>query len=133
VIEAGVSDSETLQKLEKGSLLALREYDRGIRSLDDTLPVLLEYDALLELPRDGLVDPALQAKRLDKHREMYADLLIDKPWQHCDCVICKEVGVEVIIFRGNDRNRRRGFHNTFAFYHRFKTLLAQLDNETIHL
>jgi hypothetical protein len=32
----------------------------------------------------------------------------------------------VIIFRGNDRNRRRGFHNTRAFYLRFQTLLKRL-------
>ena len=25
--------------------------------------------------------------------------------------VCKQIGVEVIIFRGADRNRRRGFHN----------------------
>lgn len=33
------------------------------------------------------------------------------------------LGVEVILFRGNDRNRRRGFHNTYVFYQRFRALL----------
>lgn len=67
VIEAGVSDSETLQKLEKGSLLALREYDRGIRSLDDTLPVLLEYSTLIY--------PALS---LDLELKAYRDLRLSQ-------------------------------------------------------
>ena len=33
-------------------------------------------------------------------------------------------GVEVAIFRGNNRNRRRGFHNTHVFYQ----LLSRLEN-----
>jgi len=86
----------------------------------------LTYDELLELPRDGKVDPIDQAKRRVKHEQMYRDLLQDKPWKNCNCVICEEIGVEVIIFRGNDRNRRRGFHNTYVFYKRFQELLQQL-------
>jgi hypothetical protein len=30
----------------------------------------------------------------------------------------------VVIFRGNNRNRRRGFHNTYAFYHLFQRILV---------
>jgi hypothetical protein len=32
--------------------------------------------------------------------------------------------VEVAIFRGNNRNRRRGFHNTHEFYRLLGRLLA---------
>ena len=38
-----------------------------------------------------------------------------RPWEKCDCKICKDIGVEVIIFRGNNRNRRRGFHNLYVY------------------
>jgi hypothetical protein len=38
--------------------------------------------------------------------------------------VCRTWGVEVIIFRGNNRNRRRGFHNTFIFYNLFQRILA---------
>ena len=48
--------------------------------------------------------------------------LTDKPWKFCDCLICKEVGVEVIIFRGNNRNRRRGFHNLWVYKKHLKNL-----------
>jgi hypothetical protein len=30
----------------------------------------------------------------------------------------------VVIFRGNNRNRRRGFHNTWVFYHLMQKVLA---------
>jgi hypothetical protein len=32
-------------------------------------------------------------------------------------------GVEIIIFRGNNRNRRRGFHNTYVFYRLVQEIL----------
>lgn len=54
----------------------------------------------------------------------YMRTLKTKPWKNCECPICKEIGIEVIIFRGNNRNRRRGFHNTYVFYSLLKKLLA---------
>jgi hypothetical protein len=33
----------------------------------------------------------------------------------------------VVIFRGNNRNRRRGFHNTFVFYEAMKKILSGED------
>ncbi|MDB9525231.1 tRNA-guanine transglycosylase DpdA [Oscillatoria sp. CS-180] len=126
LIEAGVADRDTLKGLEQNALKALRAFDQAGLGLEETLEALLAYDELLELPKDGKADPAEQAKRRVKHERMYRELLEDRPWQQCDCVICNEVGVEVVIFRGNDRNRRRGFHNTRAFYKRFQELLAKL-------
>lgn len=49
-------------------------------------------------------------------REKYIRTLQKRPWEQCGCKICEEIGVEVMIFRGNSRNRRRGFHNVNAFY-----------------
>ncbi len=60
----------------------------------------------------------------------YLRTLQNKPWKQCDCAICKEIGIEVIIFRGNNRNRRRGFHNTYIFYKLFRKLLDD-ENFTI--
>ncbi|MCG8365581.1 MAG: hypothetical protein MJA27_19900 [Pseudanabaenales cyanobacterium] len=126
LIEAGVANRDTLKTLEQRALRALREFDQGELGVEETLDALLAYDQLLELPRDGKADPAEQAKRRVKHERMYRELLEAMPWKQCDCVICKEIGVEVIIFRKNDRNRRRGFHNTRAFYTRFQALLEKL-------
>ena len=49
-------------------------------------------------------------------RKHYGATLEKKPWDDCKCAICSDVGIEVIIFSGNNRNRRRGFHNTRVFY-----------------
>ncbi len=114
--------------MEQNALKALREFDAGNLSLDKTLETVLAYDELVELPRDGKADPKAQAKRRAMHEVMYRKLLEDAPWKTCDCPICREFGVEVVIFRGNNRNRRRGFHNTYVFYKRFKALLEKLNS-----
>jgi len=123
IVKANVASIETLQKLEEKALSSLREFDKGSLTLDKTLEALLDYDRLLELPRDGKVDETKVTRRLKKHEQMYKVLLEEQPWKNCDCEICSKIGVDVIIFRGNDRNRRRGFHNTYVFYKRFQELL----------
>lgn len=122
LLETGVP-LKILKQLEKDSLKALRDFDKGKLSLETTLEALLTYDDFLELPRNGEVEPLAKAKRQKLHSQKYRQLLEDTPWKQCDCVICQEIGVEVVIFRGNDRNRRRGFHNTYVFYKRFKEIL----------
>ena len=32
-----------------------------------------------------------------------------------ECGLCHAAGVEIVIFRGTERNKRRGFHNLHAF------------------
>jgi hypothetical protein len=56
----------------------------------------------------------------------YRDLLNAEPWKRCECPICVENGIEVAIFRGNNRNRRRGFHNTRRFYDQFERDLPKI-------
>jgi hypothetical protein len=58
--------------------------------------------------------------------EGYRKTLRSRPWDRCDCPICEELGIEVAIFRGNNRNRRRGFHNTYRFYQQFKRDLPKI-------
>jgi hypothetical protein len=123
VLEAGISNPKELKRLEQDSLQAMREFDADKLTVEETLSVLLAYDKFLELPVNGEVKPEAQDRRLRQHAQMYRKLLEDKPWRFCDCPICEELKVEVVIFRGNDRNRRRGFHNTYVFYKRFKEIL----------
>jgi hypothetical protein len=127
LLEAGVADQATLQSLEQKTLNALRKYNVGDLGLEETLQIVLNYDELVELPRDGVADPEAQAKRRVKHEIMYRQVLQDTPWKECDCIICNDISIEVMIFRGNDRNRRRGFHNTYVFYNRFQSLLKKLN------
>jgi hypothetical protein len=97
--------------LERDALKALREYDRGTLDLDTTLAILLEIDKV-----EG---------RDVQHEDLYRRTLSDEPWKRCSCEVCRDLGIEVILFRGNDRNRRRGFHNTLIFYKRFRQLMGQ--------
>ncbi|MEG3438299.1 tRNA-guanine transglycosylase DpdA [Pannus brasiliensis CCIBt3594] len=127
VIKEGIASREVLQDLEQKALSSLREFDAGTLSLEETLQTLLDYDKFLEKPENGTVCPQKLAARLQKHEKIYRQLLEDKPWQKCSCEICSKIGVESIIFRGNDRNRRRGFHNTYMFYKRFQELLKKYD------
>lgn len=123
LLEAEVATEKTLQQLEKDALRSLREFDAGKLDLESTLHAVLAYDELLELPKDGKADPEAQARRRAKHEVLYREVLEAQPWKRCDCPICQEIGIEVIIFRNNNRNRRRGFHNTYVFYKRFQELL----------
>ncbi|USZ68524.1 queuine tRNA-ribosyltransferase tRNA-guanine transglycosylase [Halorussus salilacus] len=62
----------------------------------------------------------------EEYLEAYEDLLRVKPWRECDCPICEDLGIEVAVFRANNRNRRRGFHNMRRFYDEFEEDLPKL-------
>jgi hypothetical protein len=118
LLSQGVTTIERLKKLEQDALKAVREYDRGRLNLDTALDVLLEIDLL---DREDL-------ENYESHQVLYRRVLEVQPWKKCPCTICRELGIEVMIFRGNDRNRRRGFHNTFVFYQRFQKLMEQVSH-----
>ena len=62
----------------------------------------------------------------ESYRDAYEELLRREPWNECGCRICQDHGIEVAIFRGNNRNRRRGFHNTRRFYDEFERSLPKI-------
>lgn len=109
MISEGKGTIEDFRKLEREALNSLRKFDKGLVSSERALNALYAYDEMLGDDRDV-------------HRRMYPELLADKPWQKCSCPICKALGIDVVIFRGNNRNRRRGFHNTYVFYKDIKKL-----------
>jgi len=98
---------------EQACLQLLRAYDAGATTINQVLDALRAYDGLLW---DGRLD------RTDAYRE----LLHDRPWRRCRCGICGTVGIDVVIFRGSERNTRRGFHNTFVFHQRLQHELAAI-------
>ena len=57
-------------------------------------------------------------------RDRILHTLTARPWVECGCPICRALGVDVVIFRGNNRNRRRGFHNTRIFSRLLDRLLS---------
>ena len=109
MVEEGRGTIEQFRKLEQAALGALRRYDKGEETLENTLNAVLEYDKFIGDDRDI-------------HNVLYREVLEDMPWKKCPCKICQQIGIETIIFRGNNRNRRRGFHNTYVFYKQLKKL-----------
>jgi hypothetical protein len=104
---SGVPEAK-LRGLEKSALRQLRAYDRGETSIDSALSAVLAYDRLLsraELLGDSLIDA-------------YRKTLEERPWKACRCKVCKDLGIEVLIFRGINRNKRRGAHNTLRLFER---------------
>ena len=113
-ILAGQVKQEEARRLERACLDAMGGYDAGRVRVEQVLAVLREYE--------GLYDPT------GDHSEAYAKTLEDKPWRDCQCEICRALGHHVILFRGAERNRRRGLHNVWMLYRRLKReLLPQLD------
>ena len=103
-----------LQAAERSALKAVREYAQGKGRIGSTLRALMNYDRML--------GERLDAPKVSRREELYRQTLADKPWRRCSCSICRDLGVEVILFRGNNRNRRRGFHNLYTFYSRLQEL-----------
>jgi hypothetical protein len=108
--EKGISFSE-LQKLEQECLRLLREYEKRRDGLSNILDKIVEYDSLL-----------LRTSDTNNLRDKYKTTLMDAPWEECDCQVCRSLGIDIIIFRGFNRNKRRGFHNTRMFYERLVEL-----------
>lgn len=97
ILAGDVSQKEALT-LERAALRGLREFDVGRATAESALQAVLEYEALV-------------STKPKSYASLYADALDDAPWKSCQCTLCRELGVEIMIFRGTERNKRRGFHN----------------------
>ena len=101
-IAAGRVNQGRALRLEKACLDAVREFDAGSRKSAEVASLLVEFEHLLGERKDN--------------SEPYREVLEASPWKGCPCEVCKRLGHHVILFRGAERNRRRGFHNTWVFY-----------------
>jgi len=99
-------DHQEYEKMSRKCLDSLRKFDDNKISFDDAIH---ELEILIKKRQD---DPKLLT--------YYKRTLKLKPWKECPCPICRSIGIDVMIFRGNNRNRRRGFHNIFAFHQLLK-------------
>jgi hypothetical protein len=115
MVSEGRAESEFVQQVEHKLMGLLRSYDRGDETLESVLEVIGTYDHLITPDRES---------ELDKYRRT----LEAKPWKTCPCDICRRDGIDTVIFRGNNRNRRRGFHNTYVFYRLLQRVLETGDS-----
>ena len=102
--EQGIS-TNTLRQMERDALTALKRFAKSQEKLDTALEAVLEYDRLL----------FRTSEKMDL-KEKYKQTLQSRIWEKCSCEICKGVGFDIMIFRGTNRNKRRGFHNVKMFY-----------------
>ena len=104
-IRAGQVPQAEAIRLERQSLQSLRGYDTGTVDIESVLEVLSEYDQLCD---NGRKDRTAAYRRT----------LEDQPWRDCRCGLCQTAGIEIALFRGSERNKRRGFHNLHVFRQR---------------
>ena len=88
----------------------LAKYDASAIDLETVLTALDDYEAVHS--------PATSFSASNR------ETLSAAPWKHCPCNICRQLGIHVVLFRGAERNRRRGFHNLWVFYRRVQSLMA---------
>ena len=112
-IRSGELSQDLVRRLEQRCLRELEAFDRGRTSVDTLLNSLLEYEAVHH--------PT--AKRSGDYREV----LQDRPWEHCPCPLCRDLGIQIMVFRGTDRNKRRGFHNLGVFRARLQKELSDAE------
>lgn len=113
-LEAAGHSIDNLQKLEWRALQSLLAYDEGHIDLESALAAVVEYDELLARG-DGVSSALIEA---------YRRTLSTMPWKSCGCNVCSTIGINVVIFRGSNRNKRRGAHNTLMLYRAFQESLA---------
>ncbi|EGD43970.1 hypothetical protein NBCG_01558 [Nocardioidaceae bacterium Broad-1] len=110
ILSGDVSQKEALET-ERTVLRLLREYDRGRATSAACLGALSEYQTICRSKKD--------------YTPAYAETLDAAPWKRCRCRLCQEHGIEIAIFRGTERNKRRGFHNMSVLADRMSTLKSQ--------
>jgi hypothetical protein len=98
---------EDLRAMEERCLVALNNFDGTDAAHQEVVEAVNDYGPLLE--RRGE----------DNHFfEKHNAVLTDRPWEKCRCPVCRALGIDVVVFRGTGRNKRRGFHNTWVLYHK---------------
>lgn len=110
-ILAGEIDQDRAIQLERDCLKVLSDYDADRATTQEVLAILGAYSEL----------HGIGPRQLNREGETLAD----RPWKGCPCEICKAIGINVVIFRGAERNRRRGFHNLFVFYRRLQEKVGE--------
>jgi hypothetical protein len=96
-ILSGEIDQRRARQLEQNCFIGAMAFEEGSLGLETLVARLREYEELWHGGKDD--------------SERYRQTLRDAPWRSCKCSICRKLGIHVVIFRGAERNRSRGFHN----------------------
>lgn len=124
-IKSGTASAEDLLSREAKTLAAVRGYVAGKGSADSVADQVVDYQRCLSLAEQ----PNAQLKidrEIEKSREQTFRTLRDRPWDRCACAICSRIGIEVLLFRGSNRNKRRGMHNLAVYHRHLQRITGQL-------
>jgi Queuine tRNA-ribosyltransferase len=102
--ESGL-DMAKLEKQERNVLRLVCRYGSGMGAAKEVVDAVIEYDERLT-----------RASDFQSMRSKYNRTLLDRPWESCDCPFCTKIGIHMLVFRGSNRNKRRGAHNTLMLY-----------------
>ena len=104
---AGEIDQRAAVLAERRCLTTLRAAGARASDTGAAIEALRDYEILLGGPKTYLPE--------------YARTLVNRPWEKCSCSLCAHHGIEIAIFRGTERNKRRGFHNLSVLQHRMQS------------
>ncbi|MFC6154815.1 tRNA-guanine transglycosylase DpdA [Nocardioides yefusunii] len=107
ILAGTVSQSEAIAA-ERAVLKALRAFTGAPNEVRGCLDVLGAYEQICGSKKSYL--------------DAYERTLTAAPWLHCSCTLCRKHGIEIAIFRGTERNKRRGFHNLSVLADRMDSL-----------
>lgn len=96
---------EKLEGQESKVMELLCKFDRDEVNIHEVLDAVIEYDEFIT-----------RSSEVRSMRQKYERTLLDRPWKSCDCPFCQKAGIHMLIFRGANRNKRRGAHNTLMLY-----------------
>lgn len=108
---SGLRES-TIKERERGVMKALRAYAKRRIGHEACLKAVLGYDRLLNRGEYSNSDM----------RALYKITLKARPWEDCPCTVCRGIGINALVFRGCNRNKRRGAHNTLRLFESLKDL-----------
>jgi hypothetical protein len=119
----GHVNQEQIKLLESTALDAVRGLAARSICIETALDAVMAYwDQLNWGDEPSAVQRGIS---LARQRAIYHRTLLDRPWESCRCRVCREGGVEALIFRNSNRNKRRGMHNLHVFHTHLKDFRAQ--------
>ncbi|CPR10468.1 hypothetical protein BN971_01869 [Mycobacterium bohemicum DSM 44277] len=107
-ILSGTVSQRSAIEAERLSLRRLREFDAGSCDMDGAIAAVVDYGEIVGLKGD--------------YEDQYRRTLMRAPWRECQCGLCAKHGIEIAIFRGSERNKRRGFHNLSVLAEKMRRL-----------
>lgn len=116
ILAGRVSQKEAVAQ-ERVCLRALRDFDGTERAVQTSLNELGTYETICQINKSNLTE--------------YERTLRAAPWTVCECSLCRQLGIEIAIFRGTERNKRRGFHNMSVLANKMKKLKSNMLVSTI--